>query len=54
MDKDNYEFHHDLNDFEELDTGVCVDRLCQKKKDMIFLILHGQLICCQKNLMKTG
>ena len=26
MDKDNYEFHHNLNDFEELDTGVCIDR----------------------------
>tara|TARA_A100001388_G_scaffold76783_1_gene54816 strand:- start:7524 stop:8447 length:924 start_codon:yes stop_codon:yes gene_type:complete len=26
MDNDNYEFHHDLNDFEELETGVCIDR----------------------------
>lgn len=32
MDKDNYEFHHDLNDFEELDTGVCVDRISSKEK----------------------
>ena len=32
MDKDNYEFDHDLSDFEELDTGVCVDRVMSKEK----------------------
>ena len=32
MDKDNYEFDHDLSDFEELDTGVCVDRVMSKER----------------------
>tara|TARA_B100000902_G_scaffold354307_1_gene366357 strand:- start:2206 stop:3135 length:930 start_codon:yes stop_codon:yes gene_type:complete len=32
MDKDNYEFHHDLNDFDELDTGVCIDRISSREK----------------------
>ena len=32
MDKDNYEFDHDITQFEELDTGVCVDREMSKEK----------------------
>jgi len=32
MENDNYEFHHNLSDFEELDTGVCVDRISSREK----------------------
>ena len=32
MDNDNYEFDHDINDFEVLDTGVCIDRDESKEK----------------------
>jgi len=32
MDNDNYEFDHDITQFEELDTGVCVDRVMSKEK----------------------
>jgi hypothetical protein len=32
MTEDNYEFDHDITQFEELDTGVCVDRIESKQR----------------------